>query len=195
MTDIFISYSKHDKDLVFSICNYLEKNGLTCWIAPRNIPPGSEYAAEIIKGIENCKLFLLMYSDTANQSQHVLREVGRAVHFNSPIIAYRITKAKPTKSMEYFLETIQWLDAPYKECTSPEVLLKAIQNVLEHKDIPVSTAPVPTHSSPLDLLHKYSTYITGVLLVAVLILVLIIFKLSKSNPAMSTQANQLPTEN
>ena len=195
MTDIFISYSKHDKDLVFSICNYLEKNGLTCWIAPRNIPPGSEYAAEIIKGIENCKLFLLMYSDTANQSRHVLREVGRAVHFNLPIIAYRITKAKPTKSMEYFLETIQWLDAPYKECTSPETLLQAIKNVLDQKDIPVSTASVSAHSSPLDILHKYSTYIAGVLLVTVIVLVLTIFKLNKNNPALNTQASQLLVEN
>lgn len=195
MTDIFISYSKHDKDLVFSICNYLEKNGLTCWIAPRNIPPGTEYAAEIIKGIENCKLFLLMYSDTANQSQHVLREVGRAVHRNAPIIAYRITKAKPTKSMEYFLETIQWLDAPYKDCSSPEALLQAIKNVLEHKDIPVSTAPVKAHLSPLNLLHKYSTYVAGVLLIAVLVLIITIFRLNKTNPALNTQANQLLAEN
>lgn len=195
MTDIFISYSKHDKDLVFSICNYLEKNGLTCWIAPRNIPPGTEYAAEIIKGIEGCKLFLLMYSDTANQSQHVLREVGRAVHRNVPIIAYRITKAKPTKSMEYFLETIQWLDAPYKDCSSPEALLKAIKNVLEHKDVPISTAPVKVHLSALDLLHKYSTYVAGVLLVAVLILVLTIFRLNNTNPALNTQANQLLADN
>ena len=194
MTDIFISYSKNDKDLVFSICNYLEKNGITCWIAPRNIPPGSEYAAEIIKGIENCKLFLLMYSDTSNASQHVLREVGRAVHRNAPIIAYRITKATPTKSMEYFLETIQWLDAPYKDCTTPTVLLKSIQNVLANEPLPVLPSNMPTHCSLNVLMHKYSTYIVGLLSVVIICLIITLFKFNSGHLSPDNNASDMLTE-
>ncbi len=42
--DIFISYSSKDKKIAFALCHFLEKNGLHCWIAPRNIRVGKDYA-------------------------------------------------------------------------------------------------------------------------------------------------------
>lgn len=59
MTDIFISYASSEEKIANQICNTLEEQGVSCWIAPRNIQVGKEYGAEIIEGIENCKVFFL----------------------------------------------------------------------------------------------------------------------------------------
>ncbi len=108
---VFLSYST--KDAVFSekLYDYLTRQGLVCWMAPKSIAPGSEYGEAIIAGIEQAKVFVLVYSEHSNQSQHVLREVERCVNKNTPLIAYEIAAVQPTKSMEYFLMANQWMQA------------------------------------------------------------------------------------
>jgi len=49
--EIFISYASQDREIAYSLCEYLEKNGLLCWIAPRNISPSQKYSEAIIRGI------------------------------------------------------------------------------------------------------------------------------------------------
>jgi len=41
--DIFISYSSHDKAVADATCAALEAQRLRCWIAPRDVLPGTEY--------------------------------------------------------------------------------------------------------------------------------------------------------
>lgn len=108
---VFISYSSKDGKLAEQTCEFLEKKGKTCWIAPRDIAAGTEYGEEIIKGIEQSDVFVLLFSEASNGSQHVLREVERAVSKKIPIIAFRLDETAPSKSFEYFLLTNQWLDA------------------------------------------------------------------------------------
>ena len=108
MADIFISYSSKDEAVANDLCSQFEKEGLSCWIAPRNIAVGQEYGAEIIKGIEESKVFFLCLSKASNESQHVLREVERAVNRKMPIVVYQHEEPILSKSMEYFLASTQW---------------------------------------------------------------------------------------
>ena len=57
MKEIFISYSTVDAINAETVRNVLEKNGLSCWMAPRDIPGGSNYTKEIPIAIRNCKVF------------------------------------------------------------------------------------------------------------------------------------------
>ncbi len=108
---IFISYASARQEAAERVCAFLEAGGKSCWIAPRDIPAGSNYGEEIIKGIEGSDTFVLMFDAAANESQHVLREVERAVSKKLPILVYRLDDTVPSKAMEYFLLSIQWLDA------------------------------------------------------------------------------------
>lgn len=108
---VFISYASQDKNIADKICTYLEGHNKSCWIAPRDIPVGKEYGEEIIKGIEQSDAFVLVFSEFSNQSQHVLREVERAVSKKIPIISFKLDDTTLTKSMEYFILATQWLDA------------------------------------------------------------------------------------
>ena len=44
LAKIFISYSSCDLGVATNISSDLEQHGKKCWIAPRDIPPGMEYA-------------------------------------------------------------------------------------------------------------------------------------------------------
>ena len=107
---VFLSHSSIDADVANGLCQELEKNGIGCFLAPRDIRSGHEYAEEIIYGIDRSDAMILVLSNNSNQSPHVLREVERAVSKNIPIIVYRIEDVILTKSMEYFLMSHQWLN-------------------------------------------------------------------------------------
>ncbi len=112
---IFLSHSSKDAAIAGQICEQLEKNGIKCFIAPRDIRPGKEYAEEIINGIDNSAAVVLLMSQNANGSPHVLREVEHAVSGGTPILVYKIEEVALSKSMEYFLMTHQWVSAKPRE--------------------------------------------------------------------------------
>jgi hypothetical protein len=109
--DVFISYSSHDKAIADAVCATLESRKVRCWIAPRDVLPGMAYAEALVNAIHQAKVFVIVFSASANDSPQVMREVERAVNLEIPIIPFRIEDIKPSKSMEYFLSTPHWLDA------------------------------------------------------------------------------------
>ena len=111
MYDVFLSYSSKDRPIAEAVCAGLENEGLRCWIAPRDIPPGSTWAESIIEGISSCQIFLVILSSNANLSKSVQREVERALDRSKITIPFRIENIKPTGSMEFCLSATQWFDA------------------------------------------------------------------------------------
>ena len=109
--DAFISYSSKDKTTANAACAGLESAGVRCWMAPRDIRGGTEYAAGIVEGIDSCRIMVLIFSSNANASPQVHREIERAVSKGLTIIPFRIEDITPTKAMEYYLGSIHWLDA------------------------------------------------------------------------------------
>jgi hypothetical protein len=68
---VFISHSSKDRSIADAICNQLEAAGIPCWIAPRDIEVGSDWTRGIMEGIARCRVFVLVFSDHANDSEHV----------------------------------------------------------------------------------------------------------------------------
>jgi tetratricopeptide (TPR) repeat protein len=109
--DVFISYSSKDKPTADAACAVIEGRGMRCWIAPRDILPGQDWGEAIVDAISASRVFLLVFSSHANDSQQIKREVERAVHHALPIIPLRIEDVLPQDALEYFLSTPHWLDA------------------------------------------------------------------------------------
>ena len=109
--DVFISYSSVDKTAGETVCSILEQNGISCWIAPRDITPGLDFAEAIIDGIKSSKLFILVYSSNSNTSKQVIREVDRAIHFGLQVINLRLEEVPMSKQLDYYLSSVHWLDA------------------------------------------------------------------------------------
>ncbi|MGD0644662.1 MAG: TIR domain-containing protein [Candidatus Bathyarchaeia archaeon] len=109
--DVFVSYSAKDKPVADAVCATLESRKIRCWIAPRDVLPGADYATALINGINDSRLMIVVFSNESNKSTHVMREVERAVSKAIPIIPLRIENVTPSKAMEYYLSTPHWLDA------------------------------------------------------------------------------------
>lgn len=107
----FVSHASNDRKKAEALAAELERKGLTCWIAPRDVPPGAEYGEEIIRGIERSKAFILILSSAANMSVHVRREVERAASKGKPIYPVRVEDVGPSPKLEFFISMHHWLDA------------------------------------------------------------------------------------
>ncbi len=109
--DVFISYSSKDMAAGEAVCAALEGRGLRCWIAPRDIVPGIGWAKSIVRAIGQSRIMVLVFSENANRSPQIEREVERAVNKGIPIIPLRIENVQPSEALEYFLSSPHWLDA------------------------------------------------------------------------------------
>lgn len=109
--DVFISYSQPDHDAAHELVSRVEARGVECWVAPRNVEPGEDFAAAIVNAIANARVMVLIFSASANSSPHVRREVERAVSRGVPILPFRVANIVPSAALEYFLAGNQWLDA------------------------------------------------------------------------------------
>ena len=79
--DIFISYSSKQKSIADGVCHYLEENDFKCWLAPRDIPVGSEYGDLIEEAIKTCKVVVLVFSQAASVSKWVKGEINVAFSY------------------------------------------------------------------------------------------------------------------
>lgn len=109
--DVFLSHSSKNKVVADTVCAVLERRGIRCWIAPRDIMPGQEWAQAIIRGISDCRVFVLIFSSSSNASSQVRREVERAANSEKPIIPFRIDDIPAHESLEFFISSPHWLDA------------------------------------------------------------------------------------
>lgn len=109
--DVFVSYSSDDKPTADAVCATLESTGIRCWIAPRDILPGTDWGAAIVDAINASRAMVLVYSAKANDSPQIKREVERAVHRGITVIPFRIEDVPLSKTLEYFMSMPHWLDA------------------------------------------------------------------------------------
>ena len=144
--DIFISHSSKDKTIADAVCATFEANGLRCWVAPRDVPPGAAWGAAIVDAIQNSRVMVLIFSDNANTSGQIAREVERAADYGVTIVPIRVEDVAPARSLQYFLSNIHWLDAlsPPLERRLQEIAAK-IKPMLE----PESTAGATVPASPI----------------------------------------------
>jgi len=108
---VFISYSTIDTTVAETVRERLEDRAIWCWIAPRDVTPGTSWAAAIDKAIQASKLMVLILSSHSNDSPQVVREVCNAVGRKISVIPFRIEDIPPSGAMNYFLSTVHWFDA------------------------------------------------------------------------------------
>ena len=145
--DVFISYSSKDKPVADAICARLEGQGIRCWIAPRDIVAGTDWSASIIEAIGRSKIFVLIYSASANESPQIRREVERAVNKRLAILPFRIEDAPMSESLEYFISTPHWLDALTPPLTQHlDTLANAVAVLLQKA--PPAPRPSPQPAPP-----------------------------------------------
>ena len=109
--EVFISYSTKDTEIAFALLETFESYGLDCWIAPRNIPKGAQWAEEIDKAIQNARVFVVIVSSHSVESRQVPKEIALAVSSCESIFPFRIDDTGLQGTFRYYLSDYQFTDA------------------------------------------------------------------------------------
>jgi TolB-like protein/Flp pilus assembly protein TadD len=141
---VFVSYASQDAAVANSIVENLEQHGLKCWIAPRDVKPGAQFADAIVRAINEAKAVVLVMSGSAVDSAHVAREVERAASKRKPIIPFRIDAAALNPELEYFLSNAQWIDV--KAQGMPAALSKLKEAVGQGSASPLQDVAAGKHA-------------------------------------------------
>jgi hypothetical protein len=107
---LFVSHVSEDRDAALQVVEELERRGLRCWIAPRNVRPGRPFDDEIANAIETCQAMLLIFSEHCNDSEYIRREVTVAGESHKVVIPFRIENVEPKRGLRVRLSDLHWLD-------------------------------------------------------------------------------------
>ncbi|HEV3154860.1 MAG TPA: TIR domain-containing protein [Candidatus Baltobacteraceae bacterium] len=147
MHRVFISYASPDYSLADAVCRTFERAGIDCWIAPRDILPGEDWAAAIAPAIERTGIFLIVLSAHASASAEVRREVHLAQRSKKRVIPFWIDSAEPSGALQYLLAGEHRVAA---SDDNPEAkigdLLERVRRIFEEPpETPIQTAPSPNN--------------------------------------------------
>jgi tetratricopeptide (TPR) repeat protein len=133
---LFVSHVREDRAAALEVVGDLERRGVPCWVAPRDVHLGKPFDDEIAEALENCWAMLLLFSDRCNENVYIRREVTVAGEIGKAIITFRIEDVQPRKALRVRLSDLNWIDgfvsreqaidevarifAPAKEKTQPK---------------------------------------------------------------------------
>jgi TIR domain len=142
---VFVSYASQDVVVAHRVCAALEAAGLRCWIAPRDVRAGEPYAAAIVEAINSCRMLVLVLTQSAVDSPHVLREVERASSKKRSVLSIRLDAANLPPELEYFLSANHWLEA--SSATIESVFPALIESVRGRDGGHIGVVPPAAHST------------------------------------------------
>lgn len=110
MSKVFISYARKDKDEVYPIVDELERNGFDCWIDKEGIESGSVFKKVIISAINECEVFVYMFSKNAFDSEWVDKEYDHARAKKKHIIPVMLKGAAKNEDIMFDFRRIDYID-------------------------------------------------------------------------------------
>ena len=109
VSDVFISYSRHDREFVSRLVRDLERAGLTVFFDQR-IAPGESWVQALSKAIESARYVLVALSPEALESEWIRQEMmvglDREVREKAKVIPLMVRECIPPP----FLANKTWAD-------------------------------------------------------------------------------------
>lgn len=111
---IFVSYSTHDIDQVELLRQQLSGTPISVFVAEHSVQPTENLNEKISLAIEDCDLFVVLWSKNAKDSDWVSQEIGRAGALKKKILPLVLTK---DLQLPAFLSSIKYLPV-YEDTTN-----------------------------------------------------------------------------
>jgi TolB-like protein/lipoprotein NlpI len=107
MAELFISYSKANREQALALADELRGRGFSVWIDQGGIRGAKQWSAEIVEAIDACSTLLLLISPDSIASRNVAKEVHLASEKGRNILPVVIEKVALPSNFEYPLAGIQ----------------------------------------------------------------------------------------
>jgi adenylate cyclase len=141
--DVFISYSREDKEKVLELTTKLKAAGVPLWMDVGGIDGATMWGEEIVHALEGAKVLLLMVTEAAVRSHNVAKEVVLASERKGHILPVHLEPTRIPPSFRYPLAGIQHIEYFQGD---PEENLRVIIRSLER--IGVKVAPAREAAGP-----------------------------------------------
>jgi adenylate cyclase len=139
--EVFVSYSRNDKERVLELTGKLRAAGVSLWIDQSGIDAATQWGEQIVHALDNSKVLLLMVSEAAVQSHNVAKEVVLVSERKGRILPVHLEPTQIPPSLKYQLAGIQHID--YRDSDSGE----SVQSILRAlQRIGVTIAPPPVEA-------------------------------------------------
>lgn len=112
MTDVFISYSRKDKDFVVRLNNALAAQNRDTWVDWEDIPASADWWKEVTGGIEQADSFVFVISPDSVRSEVCRNELVHAVANNKrfvPVLRREVLDPSDMKLMHPVISSHNWI--------------------------------------------------------------------------------------
>lgn len=144
MHDVFVSYSSKDKLVADAMVHVLEEMRVRCWIAPRNILAGTDYADAIDGAIKKAKVVVFVCSQSSLESIWCKSEINLAVSNEKIIVPFKIDEASTVGGWNLYLAKAHWIDAVPDPKEKFGEIVRSVTSLLGRDE---DSTPVPTGES------------------------------------------------
>jgi hypothetical protein len=136
--DVFISYSREDKDRVLELADKLRAAGVAIWIDQGGIDGATMWGEEIVNALEGAKVLLLAITASAARSHNVAKEVVLVSERKGHILPVHLEQTTIPAALRYPLAGIQAIEYYSGD---PDEQLKTILRALERAGVKVGPSP------------------------------------------------------
>lgn len=110
MNDFFISYSRHDSEVVHDIASRLRLLGYTVWIDVNGIESGDAFRSIIVNAISESRIVLFFSSQSSNNSPFVIGEISLAKKYEKRIIPIKLDTSEYNTELILDLVNLDYID-------------------------------------------------------------------------------------
>ena len=107
---IFICFSSKDEAVAREVIEFLESQGIACWVSFRDVPTGQNYQENIVHAIEAAWGIVFLFSEHSSKSGEIKKELSIGGSIDVPVFPLRLSPIAPTGALRYELATRQWID-------------------------------------------------------------------------------------
>ncbi len=108
--EVFISYSREDKDRVLELAARLRAAGVSVWIDQGGIDGATLWGEEIVNALDHAKVLLLAVSAAAARSHNVAKEVVLVSERKGHILPVDFEPTTVPAGLKYALAGIQHVE-------------------------------------------------------------------------------------
>jgi tetratricopeptide (TPR) repeat protein len=138
---VFISYATADRAEALRVCKAIERRGTRCWISMRDVAPGDNYQEAIVQSLRSARAMVLVFTEAANSSDEIKKELSLASRYRVPVIALRLQDVEPSDAFAYELSTRQWINAFEGWDRSIDMLVARIRQISGAEPVAAAAAP------------------------------------------------------
>jgi WD40 repeat protein len=130
--DVFVSYSRADRQAIVGLTSALAERGKRAWVDLEDIPPSAEWMAEIRTAIEGADAYLVAISPDLARSKVCQQELELARSAGKRIVPVQVRPTEP-ELVPDALSALNWIDAT-QGATEGAVdrIVQALDTDLEH---------------------------------------------------------------